>query len=427
MWMRRSVLTGEAAWHSAERKAEIVLADQQLRRRAWPPSSGAKAPAHQPASSAGPHRRLAHHARRSAAARTVARMEALVDRRHHCTATSSGRKRLAPRTQEKGSRCASVSKVHDLVERMHAGVGAPGAHHEPAQRGKARAQPPADPARCCPPAGSASPGGAAAVADAEGNPHVGRLRRAVAGAEAPGPQPSCSSMPWALTSASPRPWTRLPAAGRARLPCRRSGGTPRPVRAWRQRIRRVVFVEARQPGLAEARRPDSALGGRRGAGRARSPPGGRSRSSAMPPRSNSTAGAGAGGRGHAAQIGQRQIGTAGVEVQRVASVAAAAAGRWRFRNRGHRSSPPPMSRSRSTPSSAPGACRAPRRRRLRRRRQHRSCGMVLAPSGSTIWPEAGHRPRAHRRAGRAGSPGRSGRPSSWALAQSSPLPLASAE
>ena len=92
----------------------------------------------------------------------------------HCTAMSSGRKRLVPRTQEKGARSTAVSKCTTCIRRMHAGIGAAGAERgdglggEAAERslqlvlhGAAR--------------GLALPAfvGLAVVADAEGQPHGG--------------------------------------------------------------------------------------------------------------------------------------------------------------------------------------------------------------------------------------------------------------
>ena len=118
-------LDRRGAWHAAE-QAEVVLADQQVAAACMAIAIQRGSSIRRPASSAGSAPATPAAGRRSGARARCCGME--IRSSTGCTIAPRCRragKRLVPRTQEKGSRCASVSRVRHPVQRMHAGVGAP--------------------------------------------------------------------------------------------------------------------------------------------------------------------------------------------------------------------------------------------------------------------------------------------------------------
>ena len=287
-----------------------------------------------------------------------------------------------------------------------------------ARRRTRRAPLDAGPARCCRRAGSASRGRRCRGSATPSATLTRRRSTRGSGARRP-TQPRSSSMPCALRLRARRsPWRRLPAAGRARRPCRRSGGTPRRARACatadrrrrrrRRRRRSDVLGSARRPvaagwseverdaGQVELERLVALVDGRGGAGLRRR----RAASSSV-------------GRVERRRLAPRRRG--GIGWSRRAPPAARRAAVAGRRDRG-----------RARRRRCRDASTSPHRRAEVRRRGMIDCGIVLAPSGSVTSPPS---PRLSSGAPPGWYSGLSGSicaPSSCALAQSSPSPRVSA-
>ena len=190
----------------------------------------AEGPADVPGLERRPHRRLEQHVGIAPAAGAGARVEGVGHEPAPLDGDVGGQ--VAVGAAHPGLRFALDVGVemHDLVERMHAGVGA--ARRRPCDTGRSanateRALD-AGPGPSGRPAGSASRGRPSRDRRCRARLARRSSRRAPA---APGLSRGRRASPCALVFAEPLAWPAPPAAGRGHRPCRRSAGTPRPARA----------------------------------------------------------------------------------------------------------------------------------------------------------------------------------------------------